>query len=334
MKMPTVSAVIPAYNAAKTIRRALDSVYAQTYDNIIEVIIADDGSTDDTAENVRAAYTQATELHTDNGGDEAARNTGIEHASGDYVAFLDADDEWVPEKTSVQIEAMDRHPGIGIVTCHFTRVTEGQDTATGCHVRIAGEAFLNITGFEDWLCWISPPPDCYMLPNASGLVVRRSLFDETGLMDETMPGSVEFLVRATARGYSVGVIGRPLSIVYAAAGTHSRSAAGKLEVAHMADSLISRYDPSGVGWAAELLSEKRYARARYEASLFAAEWANSAGDRALAARHLREALARCEARGLRSLGLRLGALSPAAYYKLSSLGRRVRGICGALKGRN
>ena len=96
---PSVSAVIPAYNAGDTIERALNSVYAQTYENTIEVIVVDDGSTDETAQIVRDRFPDVILIQQRNAGAAAARNSGVSAASGEWIAFLDADDEWLPEET-------------------------------------------------------------------------------------------------------------------------------------------------------------------------------------------------------------------------------------------
>jgi len=105
---PSVSVVTPTYNDAETLSRAIDSVLAQTYKEF-EYIIVDDGSTDETESVVdsyddpRIQYIQ----HEQNKGGSAARNTGIERAKKKYIAFLDADDEWLPEKLTVQVDCLE-----------------------------------------------------------------------------------------------------------------------------------------------------------------------------------------------------------------------------------
>jgi len=116
-ELSTVSAVIPAYNAAETIQRALNSVYAQTYPNIIEVIVVDDGSTDATAQIVREKFPDATFIQQENAGVSVARNAGVDAARGELIAFLDADDEWLPEKTEVHVAVMKAHPGLVLCLC-------------------------------------------------------------------------------------------------------------------------------------------------------------------------------------------------------------------------
>lgn len=106
--MSTVSVVIPTYNRAELLSRAIDSVLAQTYDDF-ELLVVDDGSTDDT-EAVVTAYDDDRVrylAHETNRGANPARNTGIEAAEGEFVAFLDSDDEWRPRKLEAQLDRLE-----------------------------------------------------------------------------------------------------------------------------------------------------------------------------------------------------------------------------------
>lgn len=108
---PNVSVIIPAYNADRFIRDTLTTVAAQTY-AAIEILVVDDGSTDNTAKIVSAFTAQDPRIRliqTRNGGVARARNIGLQEARGRYVAFLDADDLWHPEKIARQVAFMDEH---------------------------------------------------------------------------------------------------------------------------------------------------------------------------------------------------------------------------------
>ncbi|MDS0477599.1 glycosyltransferase [Natrinema sp. 1APR25-10V2] len=106
--MTQVSVIIPTYNRAETLPRAIDSALAQTLDDL-EVVVVDDGSTDDT-DSVLAGYEDPRVrpvTHATNRGANVARNTGIERARGEYVAFLDSDDSWHPEKLERQLSVLE-----------------------------------------------------------------------------------------------------------------------------------------------------------------------------------------------------------------------------------
>lgn len=109
-----VSVVIPAYNGQEVIPRAIDSVLQQTYANR-EIIVVDDGSTDTTLDVLSRYGPQITVMSQQNAGAAAARNTGVKHATGAYIAFLDQDDWWIPEKLEAQVRALENDPSLGLV---------------------------------------------------------------------------------------------------------------------------------------------------------------------------------------------------------------------------
>lgn len=127
-----VSVVIPTYNSASTVERALRSVAAQTY-RPIEVVVVDDASQDDTVRIVSEYAVPWLRIVrcAINGGASAARNLGVEEAKGEYVAFLDSDDEWSPTKLETQVAAMEQHPASSIVACNAAII---------CHERSALDA--------------------------------------------------------------------------------------------------------------------------------------------------------------------------------------------------
>src|SRR5689334_18029587 len=103
---PLVSVVMPAYNVAWCVGRAVDSVLAQNF-RARELIVVNDGSTDDTRARLGAYGGAVTVIDQDNRGMSAARNAGIRRADGTYIAFLDADDWWLPGKLARQVELME-----------------------------------------------------------------------------------------------------------------------------------------------------------------------------------------------------------------------------------
>src|SRR5260370_8918236 len=118
MPYPPVTVLIPAYNAGRTIERALASVWRQNYPEM-EVIVVDDGSNDDTGLHVQRIGNGNVRLIRleKNRGECGAMNVGIEEARTDYIAFLDADDEWVENKLLTQLQIIERHPEMSFISC-------------------------------------------------------------------------------------------------------------------------------------------------------------------------------------------------------------------------
>jgi hypothetical protein len=118
-----VSVVIPAFNCEKTIVRSISSVRAQSYGSL-EIVVVDDCSADGTASAVEAIGDPAIRLvrHQANGGASAARNTGIREATGRYIAFLDADDEWAADKIARQVALFEQNGDLGMVICDGDRI--------------------------------------------------------------------------------------------------------------------------------------------------------------------------------------------------------------------
>jgi len=174
--MPRVSIVIPTYNRERLIGATLDSVMAQTFQDF-EVVVVDDGSTDGTAELVRAYGARVRYLYQPNQGQGAARNTGLRAARGELVAFLDSDDLWEPNKLALQLAALaDRPDCPWIYTDAFVF-----DGATGrrqflfsrqCrpHEGMVADRLLRMNFIA------SPTP-----------VIRREVFDRVGMFNELTP---------------------------------------------------------------------------------------------------------------------------------------------------
>jgi glycosyltransferase involved in cell wall biosynthesis len=169
----TVTVVIPTFDRSGTIGRALDSVWAQTRAPN-EIVVVDDGSTDDTGRSIERDYPQVTYVYQSNAGVSSARNRGVSIASSEWIAFLDSDDAWEPEKLERQLEALEQYPEYPL--CHTNekwirngrRVNEGRR-----HAKSGGWIFQRCLP----LCVVSP----------SAAVVRRSLLEELGGFDESLP---------------------------------------------------------------------------------------------------------------------------------------------------
>jgi len=146
MSSPLVTVVIPAFNASKTIERAVDSALAQSFGDH-EIVVIDDKSTDDTAEIVRRRYGERVRLLRlpKNLGESGAMNAGIADARGELIAFLDADDEWLPEKLERQVAVLRRNPRAALVACGCRFVYPD-----GTPMREAGIFSLNVPLSEIW----------------------------------------------------------------------------------------------------------------------------------------------------------------------------------------
>lgn len=155
-----ISVVIPLYNKEKQIACTLQSVFEQTFQNF-EIVIVDDGSTDNSVEEVEKFDDSRIRLiHQTNAGVSAARNRGIEEARGELIAFLDADDEWMPEYLATQYGLYQKYPECSVYACNYEfRDSEGKVTPTIIRkLPFEGEDGILSNYFEVASC--SHPPIC------------------------------------------------------------------------------------------------------------------------------------------------------------------------------
>ncbi len=168
-----ISVVIPTYNRCELLRRALISVFSQTLPPI-EVVVIDDGSTDGTNAMIRKEFPMVRYYHQENGGVSSARNLGIQHATTDWLVFLDSDDEWLPEKLIRQTTALAANPEFKV--CH----TEELWIRNGVRVNPA-KKYAKTGGWIFNQCL----PLCAMSP--STVMIHRSVFANIGLFDTRLP---------------------------------------------------------------------------------------------------------------------------------------------------
>lgn len=174
----TVSAVVPTRNRARRTLRAVRSILAQSRP-VDELVVVDDGSSDDTVAVLRRELPQLRVLRQEHAGVSAARNHGIRETRGRWIAFLDSDDEWLPTKIDRQLAAIASTDGA--VLCHTDEIwmRGGRQVNPGRRHAKDGED-LFVRSLE--LCLISP----------SSVMLRRSLLDEVGMFDESLPACEDY----------------------------------------------------------------------------------------------------------------------------------------------
>lgn len=175
MSNPTISVIIPAYNVEKTIKRTIDSVLKQTFSDW-EIIIINDGSTDSTVEIIsQISSTKLSFISCSNTGLPAAtRNRGLELANGEYIAFLDADDLWSPDKLELQLKAMLANPQAGLAYSWTDLIDEkDQFIDRGNYISGNGNVYnlLLLVNF---------------IENGSNPLIRRQALDKVGYFDESV----------------------------------------------------------------------------------------------------------------------------------------------------
>lgn len=174
-----LSIIIPTFNRIHTLARAVDSILAQTCGGEnIEIIVVDDGSTDASADLIQQQYPNVIYLHQSNKGVSAARNLGLKHAEGDWIALLDSDDEWLPYKLERQFELIDQS---ALKVCH----TEEIWIRNGVRVNQMNKHKKN----GGWI-FKQCLPLCAMSP--SSIIMHRSVFDKLGDFDENLPACEDY----------------------------------------------------------------------------------------------------------------------------------------------
>jgi glycosyltransferase involved in cell wall biosynthesis len=182
-----VSVIIPVHNGERYLADAIESVLAQTY-RPIQLVVVDDGSEDGTAE-IAKSFREVTYIYQTNQGHAAAMNAGIRAAQGEFVAFLDADDLWTPNKLSVQIDHLQKHPDVG---CVIAKMQNFVEPGTEPPSRITRDLSLS----------------AYAALQVGALVARRTVFEQLGGFDTTYDHAkdVDWFVRATEAGIIMAIL--------------------------------------------------------------------------------------------------------------------------------
>lgn len=216
--MSQVSVIIPTYNNAQFVAQAVDSVLAQTYPDF-EVIIVDDGSTDDTQAALAGYDKRIRYIYQENRGPAAARNHGYHVSSGDYLLFLDSDDLVPTDKLEVQVSFLEMRPEFGLVYSAWRQIDEGGTRILG-EVRPSRQGHL----LREILC-----RRLFFFPGAA--VIRRECLEQVGLFDEALFGceDADLWLRLAYAGYAFGYVDVPLFSYR----VHSDSITGTVDSRHV-----------------------------------------------------------------------------------------------------
>lgn len=198
MSEPLVSIVIPTYNRASLIGQSLKSALAQTYKNC-EIIVVDDGSTDNTRQVVESFGPAVRYISKDNSGPSPTRNLGIREAKGEYVAFLDSDDLWEPTKIEKQLRCFEQNPDRGMVSCNYRFIDQNNAVIKdpGAYPGYVPAPYL----INDMVRLQFP------FAATSQFMFRRSIFEKIGAFKENLRISedVDLLIRVGVK-FPIGYV--------------------------------------------------------------------------------------------------------------------------------
>jgi len=218
--MPTVSIVTATWNCGHYLPLAIESVLAQTFADW-ELLIIDDGSTDNTEDIVQPYLNDSriTYHRLEHAGQPATKNAGIERASGELIAFLDADDVWFPHKLKRQVELMRSNPALGVVYSRRQLIDpEGNELETPCPSLHRGQV-VSPMFIDNFVCF-------------SSSMVRRSVFEAVGTFDESIPMAIDYdLWLRVATRYPFDFVDEPLVYYRTGHSNLSRRAGERLEIA-------------------------------------------------------------------------------------------------------
>ncbi|MEJ5358231.1 MAG: glycosyltransferase [Desulfobacterales bacterium] len=177
-RIPRVAVILPTFNRAWCLAEAVESVLSQTYRDF-ELIVVDDGSSDGTAELLARYEGRLRAIRRENRGVSAARNAGVAASRSPLLAFLDSDDLWLPGKLARQVAFFEAHPEAAICQTGEIWVRNGRRVNPGLrHRKPSG--------------WIFEPSLELCLVSPSAVMVRRSLFEEVGPFDESLPACEDY----------------------------------------------------------------------------------------------------------------------------------------------
>lgn len=279
-KAISISVVIPAYNAEQHIGRAIDSVLTQTL-KVDEIIVVDDGSSDKTEQVIRSYGDKVKYIAQQNAGVSVARNTGIEAAAGNWIAFLDADDEWMPEKIKLQTEHLQRNPDLKWIYSNFYQKQPHSQKLQEAHgSRTLDELLDGRDFFEDYFTAFVNHGHLWTCT----VIIQKEVFEKTGPFEPGMKRAQDndLWYRIAYQYPKIGYLRQPLAVYHLDTPASSTKINDRVDfMAQLVNrhlELSAQYDRQqaftpcvthmlGV-WIRQLLRQKRYDDAKILSSQF------------------------------------------------------------------
>ncbi len=274
---PTISVIIPCYNATATLPRALHSVFAQDCAEPLEIIVVDDGSEDNPQALLARDYPGGHYIRQEHIGVPAvARNRGAQAAQGEFLAFLDADDAWRPEKLRRQLEFLRQEPDVALVLTRCMTIAKKGDRIPPPEISLPDGYRLRLA---EWLNQqFSARTGIFAFP--STWLIRRSIFVALGGQDEALPtlSDWHFISRLLAAGHQAAVLLDPLTENYKNAASLSRQLEkSKTALEAVARKILAFIAALAPSQSHDLLSQDAHAQIMFAQARAYAHWMLSLG---------------------------------------------------------
>jgi glycosyltransferase involved in cell wall biosynthesis len=241
--MPLVSVIIPIYNGATTIGRALQSVFAQSFTDF-EVICVDDGSTDDTASVLTAFGNKIRIVNQANRGFPGARNAGVAASRGELLALIDHDDQWAPRKLELTVAALQADAGAALVFTDLVVVNEAGEESRPSPV---GADTAHAPSMDEMLSRIWP-----IMP--STVLMRRAAFDRAGAFAEDLKEDLDFWLRIREQGNFIYLPDKLIRFTFGQ--LYPKVLNRDIGPQHMIDAVRARYGSRADGWVKDFIQHK------------------------------------------------------------------------------
>jgi glycosyltransferase involved in cell wall biosynthesis len=242
-RAPLASVIIPIYNGAATIGRALQSIFAQTFTDF-EIVCVDDGSTDDTASVLAAFGNKIRIVKQSNRGFPGARNAGVAASRGQLLALIDHDDQWMPRKLELSVAAIDADTAAALV---FTDLVVVNETGEESRPSPIGADTAHAPTMEEMLSRIWP-----IMP--STVLMRRSAFDRAGAFAENLKEDLDFWLRIREQGNFIYLPDKLIRFTFGQ--LYPKVLNRDIGPTQMIDAVRARYGARADGWVRDFIQHK------------------------------------------------------------------------------